>query len=102
QPPDYSISFDLWENGVSSKMRLDYGDFVLDGKIVHFEMLPETPCSAPPTSAEPSVALPPGTDKPAAEALPKAAGETEKVEQPKSDTPADTKAPAATDVKPGD
>lgn len=44
QPPDYSISFDLWENGVSSKMRLDYGDFVLDGDIVHFELLPPSPC----------------------------------------------------------
>lgn len=46
QPPDYSISFDLWENGVSSKMRLDYGDFVLNGRIAHFEQLPETACNA--------------------------------------------------------
>lgn len=51
QPPDYSISFDLWENGVSSKMRLDYGDFVLNGKIVHFELLPEIPCGQPSASA---------------------------------------------------
>lgn len=71
QPPDYSISFDLWENGVSSKMRLDYGDFVLNGKIAHFELLPETACSASATSvAEPSAISPPVVDTPPAESNP--------------------------------
>lgn len=55
QPPDYSISFDLWENGVSSQMRLDYGDFVLDGDIVHFELLPPSPCEP----SQPGGAAPP-------------------------------------------
>lgn len=89
QPPDYSISFDLWENGVSSKMRLDYGDFVLDGDIVHFELLPASQCEPEkptdkvdvpkvevPGTAAPDAATPsetpaapatPETDKPAAE-----------------------------------
>ncbi|WP_237155100.1 cell envelope integrity EipB family protein [Oryzibacter oryziterrae] len=43
--PDYSISFDLWENGVSTKMKLDYGDFVLKGDIGQFEALPVTACT---------------------------------------------------------
>lgn len=102
QPPDYSISFDLWENGISSKMRLDYGDFILDGKIAHIELLPETACTKPSVSAtEPPAATPPAltppTDgKPAAEATPK----TEEATPPKSDAPATQDAPAATEKLP--
>lgn len=44
QTPEYSISFDLWENGVSSDMRMDYGDFSLSGKLARYEPLPETKC----------------------------------------------------------
>ncbi|SCM73770.1 conserved exported hypothetical protein [uncultured Pleomorphomonas sp.] len=88
QPPDYSISFDLWENGVSSRMRLDYGDFVLNGKIAHFELLPETPCAESPAAAAPA------DDKPASEAVPKAEDDSRKAGQENSDAP-------ATDEKPG-
>lgn len=106
QPPDYSISFDLWENGVSSKMRLDYGDFTLDGKIVHFEQLPETPCNEPPTSTQPSAALPLANDKPAAEALPTTEQhDANGTEQPKSDAPTTNEPPADSakpEAKPGD
>jgi len=42
--PDYTVSFDLWENGVSSKMRLDYGDFVLAGDIGQYQPLPAGDC----------------------------------------------------------
>ncbi|WP_210272587.1 cell envelope integrity EipB family protein [Chthonobacter rhizosphaerae] len=42
--PEYSIGFDLYENGVSSDLRMDYGDFALDGDLKHFEALPAAPC----------------------------------------------------------
>lgn len=99
QPPDYSISFDLWENGISSKMRLDYGDFVLNGKISHLELLPETACAQPPASADlPPAATPPAEDKPAADTPSKAEGGKQDTEQPKADVPAKENAPAATEA----
>ncbi|MBM3608221.1 MAG: DUF1849 family protein [Alphaproteobacteria bacterium] len=42
--PIYVLSFEMWENGVSSNLRLDYGEFVLAGKLSQFEMLKPTPC----------------------------------------------------------
>ncbi len=44
QTPDYTISFDLWANGVSSDMTMDYGDFALTGTLRQYEALPETKC----------------------------------------------------------
>jgi hypothetical protein len=35
--PDYVLSFKLYENGVSSGLKLDYGDFVLKGELVRIE-----------------------------------------------------------------
>jgi hypothetical protein len=95
QPPDYSISFDLWENGVSSRMRLDYGDFVLNGKIVHLELLPGTPCTKAPTATvAPTATTPPAEDQPViAPSKPESDGSA--AEQPKSDAPAATDAPPA-------
>lgn len=43
--PAYTLSFEMWENGVSSNLRLDYGDFVLAGKLSQLEMLKASPCS---------------------------------------------------------
>jgi hypothetical protein len=43
-PPNYTLSFDLYENGVSGDLKLDYGDFVLTGKMSKFDVLPETAC----------------------------------------------------------
>ncbi|PKR90386.1 DUF1849 domain-containing protein [Pleomorphomonas diazotrophica] len=97
QPPDYSISFDLWENGISSKMRLDYGDFILNGKIVHLELLPETACTKPPASADLPAAAPPAEDKPAAETPAKPENATKDAEPPKSAAPATENPPAATE-----
>ena len=93
QPPDYSISFDLWENGVSSKMRLDYGDFVLNGRIVHLELLPETPCSKTPRPTATTTS--PSEDRPTIAPL-KSESDGRAAEQPKSD------APATTDASPAD
>jgi len=46
QLPSYQISFNLFENGVSTKLVLDYGDFVLKGRLVSLEMLESGPCEA--------------------------------------------------------
>lgn len=43
--PAYTLSFEMWENGVSSNLRLDYGDFVLSGKLSKLEMLKASPCN---------------------------------------------------------
>jgi len=42
--PNYVLAFDLYENGVSGNLRLDYGDFVLAGKMSKFDLLPEKKC----------------------------------------------------------
>ncbi|MDR3376610.1 MAG: cell envelope integrity EipB family protein [Ancalomicrobiaceae bacterium] len=42
--PDYSLTFVLYENGVSRSMKLDYGDFVLSGKLVDFKPIEQKPC----------------------------------------------------------
>ncbi len=36
--PSYVLSFDLYENGVSRNLTLDYGDFVLKGELTSFEV----------------------------------------------------------------
>lgn len=43
-PPVYVLSFHMWENGVSSDLVLDYGDFKLAGTMNRLEMLPAKPC----------------------------------------------------------
>ncbi|MCJ8141496.1 cell envelope integrity EipB family protein [Ancylobacter sp. A5.8] len=42
--PDYIISFDLYDNGVSRALRLDYGDFALRGTLTSYEPLPQEAC----------------------------------------------------------
>ncbi len=44
-PPEYVLSFDLYENGVSGSLKLDYGSFALIAKLRKLEMLPATACS---------------------------------------------------------
>ena len=45
QPPEYTLSFDLYENGVSGSLKLDYGAFALAAKLSKIEWLPETSCA---------------------------------------------------------
>lgn len=46
--PDYTLAFDLYENGVSRKLKLDYGSFILDGTLVKLNLLPKSaPCNQP-------------------------------------------------------
>lgn len=42
--PDYQVSYQLFEDGVSSDMLLDYGDLVIQGKLVELNYLPMNPC----------------------------------------------------------
>lgn len=44
QTPDYQMSFDLYENGVSRALKIDYGEFVLDGELKELEFLKPTAC----------------------------------------------------------
>ena len=44
QTPVYAITFELYENGVSRALILDYGDFVLHGEMTSVEMKDEKPC----------------------------------------------------------
>ena len=37
QTPVYAITFELYENGVSRALLLDYGDFVIDGKMTRWK-----------------------------------------------------------------
>lgn len=43
-PPDYVLSFDLYENGVSSHLKLDYGDFAMSGELVQIAFPPAIDC----------------------------------------------------------
>ncbi len=43
-PPEYILSFDLYENGVSGTLKLDYGSFALTAKLSKLEMLPTPSC----------------------------------------------------------
>src|SRR5579883_1949021 len=44
ESPNYTLSFELYENGVSRALRLDYGDFVLAGEMKSLQLLPTPPC----------------------------------------------------------
>ena len=44
QTPIYAISFEMYENGISRALRLDYGDFVIDGKMSSLEVKPVKAC----------------------------------------------------------
>lgn len=45
QTPVYAMSFELYENGVSRKLVLDYNDFVIAGTLDKFEVKDAKPCS---------------------------------------------------------
>jgi len=44
QTPIYAISFEMYENGISRSLKLDYGDFVIDGKMSSLEVKPAKAC----------------------------------------------------------
>ena len=44
QTPVYAISFELYENGISRALILDYTDFTITGEMTSLEMKKEKPC----------------------------------------------------------
>lgn len=44
QMPTYAISFEIYENGIARAVRLDYGDFVLDGRLSSLELKEAAAC----------------------------------------------------------
>jgi len=42
--PAYELSFRFFENGVSTKLLIDYGDFAIRGKLANIELLPQANC----------------------------------------------------------
>jgi EipB-like len=43
-PPEYTLSFDLYENGVSGTLKLDYGALALRARLRKLEILPTSAC----------------------------------------------------------
>jgi envelope integrity protein B len=44
QTPAYAIGFELYENGISRALSLDYGDFVVSGTMSQLELKDAAPC----------------------------------------------------------
>jgi hypothetical protein len=44
QTPLYALGFEAYENGISRALKLDYGNFVLDGKLTELDLKPQKPC----------------------------------------------------------
>lgn len=44
QTPIYSIAFELYENGISRALTLDYNDFVITGEMTSLELKAQKPC----------------------------------------------------------
>ena len=44
QTPDYALSFELYENGISRALMLDYNDFVVRGTLTSLELKQPKPC----------------------------------------------------------
>jgi len=44
QTPAYAIGFELYENGISRALTLDYNDFVVNGKLSSLEFKDQKPC----------------------------------------------------------
>lgn len=42
--PAYTVSFELYENGVTGAIRLDYGSFALRGKLTRLDLPPASAC----------------------------------------------------------
>lgn len=43
--PSYTIAFELYENGVTGAVRLDYGSFALRGTLTRLDLLPRQDCA---------------------------------------------------------
>lgn len=43
--PAYTVTFELYDNGVTGAIRLDYGSFALRGTLTRLDLLPPTDCA---------------------------------------------------------
>ena len=44
QMPVYAITFEIYENGISRALTLDYSDFTLSGKLISLDLKKASPC----------------------------------------------------------
>ena len=44
QTPIYSVAFELYDNGISRALKLDYNDFILRGDMSSLEIKDTKPC----------------------------------------------------------
>lgn len=42
--PDYNVAMRYWANGVAADLRMDFGDFVMSGKLTELKLLPPPHC----------------------------------------------------------
>jgi hypothetical protein len=42
--PSYQMSFPIYENGVAGTLVIDYGDYVLSGRLTSLELLDQQDC----------------------------------------------------------
>ena len=59
QTPVYSITFEMYENGVSRALMLDYNDFAISGELTSLELRNSAPCRDCRTRVTAHVAGPP-------------------------------------------
>ncbi len=45
-PPAYEISYHFYENGVTTDLAIDYGEFAIKGDLKDLTFLPESPCTS--------------------------------------------------------
>ena len=45
-PPSYELAFRFYENGVSTKLHIDYGEFSINGELSELNFLEPTRCDA--------------------------------------------------------
>lgn len=52
--PTYELSFRFYENGVSTRLYIDYGDFAIRGELRELTFLEEGKCASQPTTGAPN------------------------------------------------
>ena len=46
-PPAYELAYHFYENGVTTDLQIDYGEFAIKGELKDLTFLPESSCSSP-------------------------------------------------------
>ena len=44
-PPVYELAFRYYENGITADLKIDYGEFAIQGEMKELEMLPVSKCN---------------------------------------------------------